>query len=219
MIISIANIKGGSGKSTLAVNIANFLGKNYKVLVIDSDPQESINVFANIRVNKELKPVFYNIEKTGESLKNTILENKKYYDFIIVDTGGRDSKELRIAMLQANLLLIPTLPSQFDLIVMIEMLEIVKTCQDYNEDLVTYFVLNKVTTNPFLINEAINSSKEFIEEELKETKNIYLANNFISERLIYKKSISQGLSIFENTDGKAIQEFKNLLNEIKLGDL
>ncbi|QIW51737.1 ParA family protein [Lactococcus raffinolactis] len=38
-VISFINLKGGVGKTTSAINIADELSKNYKVLVIDMDPQ------------------------------------------------------------------------------------------------------------------------------------------------------------------------------------
>ena len=49
-IITIANQKGGSGKSTIAVNLAiKLLESSNKVLVMDTDPQKSIESFTNIR--------------------------------------------------------------------------------------------------------------------------------------------------------------------------
>ena len=51
MIVSICNEKGGSGKSTLATNIAINQGmvKGESLLLLDTDPQNSIAKFLNIR--------------------------------------------------------------------------------------------------------------------------------------------------------------------------
>ena len=53
MIISVCNEKGGSGKTTIALNIAVKLGLlKEDTLLIDADPQRSIEVFTNIRANE-----------------------------------------------------------------------------------------------------------------------------------------------------------------------
>ncbi|MCW1627900.1 ParA family protein [Campylobacter jejuni] len=59
MIISICNEKGGSGKSTLAVNLSSRLTEDGdSILLFDSDPQRSTEVFINIRNNSNLKQNF-----------------------------------------------------------------------------------------------------------------------------------------------------------------
>ena len=105
-IITIANQKGGSGKSTIAVNLAvKLLESSNKVLVMDTDPQKSIESFTNIResesnAKKNLK-YFTLSNRTGniaESLKQFI----ELYEYILIDTGGIDSQESRKAMLYAD---------------------------------------------------------------------------------------------------------------------
>ena len=107
MVISIVNEKGGSGKTTLAVNLASMLsfdGDN--VLLIDADPQRSTEVFSDMRSQNELKPLFSNVSKTGLSLGDEIKRMKENFDSIVIDTGGRDSKEMRKAMLNSNIMLV-----------------------------------------------------------------------------------------------------------------
>ena len=48
-IIAFTNQAGGVGKSTTVVNIAAFLGKNHKVLVVDADGQQTTTM--NLGIN------------------------------------------------------------------------------------------------------------------------------------------------------------------------
>ncbi|WP_052311294.1 ParA family protein [Bernardetia litoralis] len=48
-IIAFTNQTGGVGKSTSAVNIAAFLSKKYKVLVVDADGQQTATM--NLGIN------------------------------------------------------------------------------------------------------------------------------------------------------------------------
>lgn len=59
-IISIANVKGGTGKTNAAIGLAKELSKNYKVLLIDNDPQSSIT---SILLNdiQDFENTLYNI--------------------------------------------------------------------------------------------------------------------------------------------------------------
>lgn len=43
--ITVGSFKGGVGKSTLALNFAYELSKYYKVLLVDTDPQNSLAFF------------------------------------------------------------------------------------------------------------------------------------------------------------------------------
>ena len=95
MVISIVNEKGGSGKTTLAVNLSARLAEDGdNVLLIDADPQKSTEVFSDMRSQSGLKPLFSNVSRTGVSLGDEIERMNKSFDSIIIDTGGRDSKEM-----------------------------------------------------------------------------------------------------------------------------
>lgn len=59
-IISIANVKGGTGKTNTVIGLAKELSKNYKVLVIDNDPQANITTIL-LNDIKEFEHTLYDI--------------------------------------------------------------------------------------------------------------------------------------------------------------
>ena len=213
MIVSICNEKGGSGKSTLATNIAINQGmvKGEPLLLLDTDPQKSIATFLNIRNEGGHPKAFDFAYKYGENLKEFLQSVDRGKD-IVVDTGGRDSREMRIAIALSDIVIIPTIPSQFDVSVLDKMVNIVKMAKEQNEKLQAYIVINRASTNPFLYKK-IDSLKAFI-EELQEDY-IRLASTIIFERERYKIATQLGYGVVEMNDGnKAEQEIKNLCEEI-----
>ena len=218
MVISIVNEKGGSGKTTLAVNLAARLAEDGdNVLLIDADPQKSTEVFSDMRSQSGLKPLFSNVSRTGVSLGDEIERMNKAFDSIIIDTGGRDSKEMRKAMLKSNLVIIPTIPSQYDVPVLESILEIYDESRQVNEKLLAFVLVNRASPNPFL-HKDLENLKEFVATIRTEKgfENVMLLENSLFERQAYKKAVVEGKSIKEfcAENDKALQDFENFYQEI-----
>lgn len=217
MVISIVNEKGGSGKTTLSVNLASHLASDGdNVLLIDADPQKSTEVFSNMRSQNNISPLFSNVSKTGLALGDEIKRMNNHFDSIVVDTGGRDSKEMRKAMLCSDVILIPTIASQYDVSVLDHMLDIYSEVKTLNENLLAIILVNRVSPNPFLIKE-LQNLKAYIDETKKEKEldAVVLLESVIYERQAYKKAVVEGKSIKEycQSNDKALIDFENFYNE------
>lgn len=114
-------------------------------------------------------------------------------------------------MLYADLVIVPTAPSQLDFDVLNTMFERIKEVKEFNENLKVAIVMNKLNPNPLLTKE-INDFYNAI-NTIKEDSSFKLCENLIYDRIAYKRAISDGLGITEYTDQKAINEFNNLFSE------
>ncbi|ECL6143848.1 AAA family ATPase [Campylobacter jejuni] len=214
MIISIANEKGGSGKTTIATNLAFKLAfEGIDLMLVDADPQRSVETFIDYRVNNDLELPFSSMSKIGSSLSQEVIKLKEKYDSIIIDTGGRDSKEMRQAFVVSDLILIPTIASGYDLAVLNKMLEIIKEASVINDKLKVLIFINRASPNPFL-KEKIKNLKEYLNEK-DIPDNVKIAETIIFERESYRNAVYDGLSVIELKEkNKAKEEIETFYSEI-----
>lgn len=220
MIINICNEKGGSGKSTIAINLASrFAIDNYKTLLIDTDSQRSIEAFTNIRASNNLESKFATATKLGTSLISEIKLFESQYELIVIDTGGRDSIETRQAITISNIVIVPCVASQIDVVVLEKMLNIlIEAKLSVNPNLKVFFVLSRGATNMRLAQKN-NNLKDFLAERLiknESIKDFILLDSVIYEREAYRNAFIEGLSICEfcKKKDKAYLEFENFYKEL-----
>jgi virC1 protein len=214
MIISVVNEKGGSGKTTIAVNLAfKFAEQGIDTMLVDADPQRSVETLIDYRANNGLELPFTSVSRTGDSLAKEVRNLANKYDSIIIDTGGRDSKEMRQALLVSDIVLIPTIiTSGFDQAVLNKMLNLISETLIMNENLKTLIVNNKASTNPMLQSK-VQKFVDFL-SEVELPQNVKLANIILHEREIYKNVIFDGKSVIELEDNKARDEVNALYKEL-----
>ena len=213
MIYSICNEKGGSGKTTLAINLATKLNAKSKTLLIDLDPQKSINAFLSFR--DENKMPFDFKSSNNEELQSLITQALQNYTNIVIDTGGRDSKEMRSAMIHSDVCIIPTIPNGLDANVLEKMLDYLKEAKKIQKNLKGFVLISKANSNPFLQNK-IKEFQDFLKSK-NTKKDFCLLDSILYEREAYKESILQGKGITENSKNskKAQEEFLQLFQELE----
>lgn len=215
LIIVFGSEKGGPGKSTCATNCAaEFSRLGYKTLLIDADKQRtsanwSERRYSSIDEGQESWPKVHCIEKLGK-VKNTVLEQAKHYDVVIVDSAGRDSAELRSALLAADLLYIPTQASQFDLETMDDMASILEEIEEHNPPLQAFTLITQVPTTfgSLEFKEASNFLKDSF------SKIMPLARSVIRSRKAFRVAPRNGASVIEWSDNSAKAEIQVLVQEI-----
>ncbi|GAA7363798.1 ParA family protein [Helicobacter pylori] len=211
MTICIANEKGGSGKSTLCLNLAvQLLKDNKEVVVLDTDSQKSMETFAIIRAEKERST--FSLFNRSSGFSDTLKQMVSKYENILIDTKGEYSKETQKAMLLSDIVLVPTTPSQLDTEVLSNMLERIEQLQELNENLRALIIINRMPTIPTL--KERKALIDFIKENNPSDK-ITLLESSLSERIVYKRSVSEGLGVIEYSDKKAINEWSHFYNELK----
>ncbi len=218
MNILVANQKGGAGKTTLATNIAAILaGKGYDVLLIDTDIQGSASDWAAIREGNEAGlPSLTCIQKTGPTVNAEITKFSKKFDHIVIDAGGRESTEVRSALLAAEICIVPLIASQFDMWAIEKIEEVVYMAQaHYNPNLIAKVVVNKASTNPQVKDyDAILQNVEARGEEAT----IGLLDSVISERASFRRAAEQGAAVTElkgkDFNPKAANEMNALTLEV-----
>lgn len=209
MILLIGGEKGGTGKSTLSTNIAAHLSqKGEDVLLLDADPQSTSSKWV-ARRNKNFSnlPPIHCLQKTGDIFE-TVKDIASRYQQVIIDAGGRDSEELRTAMLVTRKIYIPIRASQPDLETIVHMSKLLKVAKSMNRNLEAKAILSIAPTHPF-INEVQEAS-----ELLKKVDGLFLSDCIIRDRKCYRDAMSEGRGVVEMESGKAKAEIKLLVDEI-----
>ena len=111
MIIALVNSKGGVGKSTIAGNLAGWLQKQGRsVILADCDTQKSSSEWV-----REAAPgiELYRLE-TSDEILDELPSLKSQADFIVADGPGSQTEVSRALLMWADLAIIPCKASMFE---------------------------------------------------------------------------------------------------------
>lgn len=112
-VISLVTQKGGSGKTTLTLNFAvAAMGEKDRVVILDMDAQGTARKWYERR-SDENPPL---VEVVASDLEKAIAGAKaQKFDWVLIDTPGRDDAAQAAAIRVADFCIIPCRPSAADL--------------------------------------------------------------------------------------------------------
>ena len=115
--IVILNPKGGCGKTTLATNLASHLAlRGSRPLLIDNDPRGYSTRWLQTRPDDSLAIAGVSSGAAHDMARHQLHRTPRHIDTVIVDTPAAVSqREIRQLTYNADCILVPVLPSTFDI--------------------------------------------------------------------------------------------------------
>jgi chromosome partitioning protein len=135
MIVTVGNTKGGTGKTTFAVQLAlERQAAGHTVLLVDADRQVSAQKVMTMRAETGHKPLACVQLADGRLLRTQLAPLASQHDDTVIDAGGHDSEALRVAMLRADLLVVPVQPRGLDVFELETMAGLIERAQDVRQE-------------------------------------------------------------------------------------
>ena len=203
-VVAIVNQKGGTGKTTLSINLASAFAELHSTLLLDADPQGSALDWADSRSTPQMN--LDALELPQGNLQREIRSLSQSYDWIIIDGPpgiGRTSAE---AVRIADIVLIPTKPSPFDVWACADVVEAVKARQENTGGLpMAYFVITMARPRTRLVGQVDAALAEY---------GVPALGARTTERVAYSMSAIEGKSVLDSRDRTAQQEILTMRDEI-----
>ena len=205
-VFAICNQKGGTGKTTLTMNFAVGLSKLGRTLVIDADPQGSAGQWAGL--SPEDKPFPVSVIAVAGTLAREIVPFRQDYQYIVIDCPPTLETEVtHQAMMAADVVLIPTLPSPVDLWASVRLASTIEQIKMTKPDFKAYLVINQLEPRSAISRGMQQALSEF---------NIPALENSIRRRAIYRNSALEGVSVYcmGKRAESAIEEVSAIIEEV-----
>lgn len=211
-IIAVANTKGGVGKTTVALQIALARAiKGYDVWYVDGDKQQTGLMALTLRESQNVKAqIACASYPNGVLLGKQVRQQEDKWDTIVIDVGGYDSPQMRMALSICDLLIVPFQPRTFDTWALSQMSMLVEEVSVLRkQEVPAYAILNAADPSD-------SSDNREAAAALEDYPNIKFLDCPLCRRKSFATASGFGLSVAElkTKDPKALAEVNKLMVEI-----
>jgi chromosome partitioning protein len=192
------------GKSTLAGNLtwALAMQTGRRVLLVDADPQASVTKWFDL-ASAEL-PFDRTQLTTARVLHQQLPRLRQSDDLIVVDCPPMQSDVTAAAVTQADLGLVPVLPSPLDVLAYSKLVPLLRQAQGVNAGLALRFVINQLARRTALAREVHDTLAD---------ADIPVLPTYVHDRQLYRRVVAQGGSVI-GEPGPARDEILALMKDV-----
>lgn len=200
-VITVAQQKGGAGKTTIAANLAVVLrNAGHSVALLDTDPQGSLGRWFMTRRDTGNEDLDFSTSSAwGVSYEADKLRDR--VDFIILDTPPKIDSDLKPAIRESDLVVVPVSASPVDVWATEGVLDLAA-----REKAKTLVVLNRAKAGTRVAGEVDKALKELGAKRAKTA---------LGHRVVYAETLGQGKAVIERGKGPWSEEINLLTAEIK----
>ena len=204
-VVAILNQKGGTGKTTLSINLSSAFAEIYPTLLLDADPQGSALDWADSRTAPQMNLDALGVEQA--SLLRDIRRLAPNYGWIIIDGPPGIGRISADAVRAADIVLIPSKPSPFDVWASSDIVEAVQARQQATGGTPkAFFVITMSRVRTRLVAQANVALAQYGIPVLKART---------TERVAYPMTATEGKSVLDGRDKTAQQEILAIRDEIE----
>lgn len=204
-VYAVANHKGGVGKTTIAMNLAAGLARRGRCVVLDADPQSSATLWAQAAMPARFPVAVVPAEGGVDA---ALAELRGRHDYIVIDCPpATDAKQTQAALANAEVLLIPVLPSPMDLWATARIETMVNGACGDNPRLKARIVINQLETRNALTHALGGALSEVAVPALQ---------NGLYRRAAYRTAALEGASVYDigGRGRQAVAEVDALIEEV-----
>ena len=204
-VVAILNQKGGTGKTTLSINLSSAFAELYPTLLLDADPQGSALDWADSGTAPQMN--LDALELQPGNILRDVRQLAPSYDLVIIDGPPGIGRVSADAVRAADIVLIPTKPSPFDMWASSDIVEAVKARQNTTGGLPrAFFVITMARPRTRLVAQVDTALAEY---------GIPVLHARTTERVAYPMTAIEGKSVLDSKDKTAQREILAMRDEIE----
>lgn len=203
-VITVAQQKGGAGKTTLAAHLAvAYTAAGKRVAVVDIDPQQSLAMWYRIREQRfgNSDAGLLVSQTKGWRSRHEVQRLARDHEVVIIDSPPHAETESRIAIRNANLVVVPVQPSPMDVWATLPTLELAAA-----QKVPALLVFNRVPARANLTGDMVAEAEKL---------GAGIARARLGNRVAFAAALAEGRAVGEaQPRGRAAEEIAALAKEI-----